>query len=676
MPDEAIYRTLFLTSPDGVLVVDRAGSIVLANPRACELFGYPEQELNGMNVDRLVPEQARPAHAAHRDRYAREARLRPMGAGLLLSGRRRDGSEFPLEIALNPVPAEGGDVYVAAIRDMSELVRTKQAARRGRYSAFVARFGMEALAHVDFERLVRAAPTLVREAMEVDSVSILRLTPDRSRFVVAAASGVSSSALEGSEVPNDGRFLAGYVVQRRAAVLSRDFRSEDRFEVPERFRQLGLHAAAAVPLFDGEHAIGLIAARSREPRDFGDDDVNFLQSIANILATVLQRATVEEHLAHAQRLEALGQLTGGVAHDFNNLLMVISGNLQVLEEILPPGEAVELARAAAAAVDRGAMLTRKLLAFARRQPLQPRPVELGHLLRDFRDLVQRTLGETVAVHVEHERSLPPLLVDHAQLETALLNLAINARDAMPHGGTVKLSVGRCSVDQDLAGAPSELAPGEYACIEVTDSGVGMPKEVLERAFEPFFTTKEVGKGSGLGLSMVYGFAQQSGGSAHIYSEPGYGTTVRLFLPLPAQAAELPRRPAAHAAGAGRETILVVEDEPAVRNVAVMFLTRLGYRVLQAADAEAALRVLEHEGGGVELIFTDLVLPGMTGVELARQARARWPLLQVLYTSGYASGSVLEELAEDEIGNLVSKPYRREALAHMVRRMLDAQRPAS
>ncbi|HEY5899486.1 MAG TPA: ATP-binding protein, partial [Burkholderiales bacterium] len=619
-----------------------------------------------------VPEPVRFTHAAHRDRYARQPHLRPMGAGLLLSGRRRDGSEFPLEIALSPVPAEGGEVYVAAIRDISEVLRTKQAARRGRYSAFVARFGMEALASVDFERLMHAAPTLVREAMEVDSVSILRLVPDRSRFVVVAASGLAGASIEGSEVPNDARFLAGYVVQRRGAVLSRDFAVEDRFEIPESFRRLGLRAVAAVPLFDGEHAIGLIAARSREPRDFGEDDVNYLQSIANVLATVLQRATVEEHLAHAQRLEALGQLTGGVAHDFNNLLMVISGNLQVLEDVARAGEAVELVRAASAAVDRGAMLTRKLLAFARKQPLQPRPVDLGQLLRDFRDLVQRTLGETVFVQVTHDPALPPALVDHAQLETALLNLAINARDAMPHGGSLKLSAEPFTLDHDTAGAPPDLVPGNYACIAVTDSGAGMPKEVLERAFEPFFTTKGVGKGSGLGLAMVYGFARQSGGSAHIYSEPGFGTTVRLYLPLPVHGTEAARAAATHDLTTGRETVLVVEDEAAVCHIAVMFLRRLGYRVLQAADADGALRLLETESGGVDLLFTDLVLPGMTGVELARQARLRWPRLRVLYTSGYASGSVLDNIPDAELGQLISKPYRREALAEAVRRVLDAQ----
>ena len=663
-----IYRTLFLTSPDGILVVDRAGTIVLANPRACQLFGYPEPEFLGMSVDLLVPERLRGTHAAQREGYAARPQLRQMGAGLSLCGRRRDGSEFPAEIALSP--ADRNDVFIAAVRDISELVRTKQAARRGRYSGYVARFGMEALAHVDFERLLLAAPTLIREAMEVDAVAILRLTPDRSRAVLAAASGIPEEAHAAIEVPTlDARFLAGYVTQRRAAVASADYRAESRFDVPEVFKRLGLHAVAAVPLFDRDKAIGLISARSREPRDFGEDDVNFLQAIANVLATVLQRVNVEERLAHAQRLEALGQLTGGVAHDFNNLIMVIGGNLQVLEEMLQPGEILELARAASAAADRGAMLTRKLLAFARKQPLQPRPIPIAQLLSDFRDLVQRTLGETVEVRVSHDRSIALLVADHAQLETALLNLAINARDAMPQGGTIEIAVERARISDEMAGAPAELAPGEYACIAVSDTGAGMPKEVAERAFEPFFTTKAVGKGSGLGLSMVYGFARQSGGSAHLYSEPGLGTCVKLYLPLPAQdpasAAAEPRRELG-----GTETVLTVEDDPAVRRVVVLFLRRLGYRVLEAADADTALRVLAKEGDAVDLLFTDIVLPGMNGIELARQARAAYPCLAVLYTSGYASGGLLRELPEEAMRNLISKPYRRAALAEAVRRTLD------
>ncbi len=670
-----IYRTLFLTSPDGILVVDRDGTVVLANPRACQLFGYPEPELLGMNVDLLVPQRLRAGHAAQRAGFAARPHLRPMGAALSLYGRRRDGSEFPVEIALSPAPADRNEVYIAAVRDISELVRTKQDARRGRYSAYVARFGMEALARVDFEGLLRAAPTLIREAMEVDAVAILRLTPDRSRAVLAAASGIPEQARDAIEVPAlDARYLAGYVTQRRASVASADFRTEKRFEVPEAFKRLGLHAVAAVPLFDRDRVIGLISARSREPREFTEDDLNFLQSIANVLATVLQRANVEEHLAHAQRLEALGQLTGGVAHDFNNLLMVIGGNLQVMEELVRPGELLELARAASAAVDRGAMLTRKLLAFARKQPLQPRPIALAQLLGDFRDLVQRTLGETVAVRVSHDRSMPLIVADHAQLETALLNLAINARDAMPRGGALEIAVERASISEEMAAAPSELSPGEYACIAVTDTGSGMTKEVAERAFEPFFTTKEAGKGSGLGLSMVYGFARQSGGSAHIYSEPGLGTCVKLYLPLPPEAAGAVTAPELRGEATGKETVLIVEDEPAVRRVVALFLGRLGYRVLEAGDGNAALAVLESEGDAVDLLFTDIVLPGMNGVELARKARAARPRLAVLYTSGYASSALLRELPEQEIGNLISKPYRREALAEAVRRTLDARAP--
>ncbi len=666
-----LYRDLFETAPDGIVVVDAAGRIAIANSRAADLFGYPTEEMPGLGIDQLVPERFRALHSEHRATYALAPHTRPMGGDLALAGLRRDGSEFPIEIALSPVRVAGSTMYVASIRDISELVRTKQAALRGRYSAFVAQFGMEALAQTDFDRLLHAVPPLLTEAMHVDAVLVFRLALDRTEMYCAATLGVPEDKVCNLRVPNDPRYLAGYMVNTRSAVATRDLRLETRFQVPPAIAELGLLAVAGVPLFDRDEVIGGLTVRSREPRTFTEDDINFLQSIANILATALQRSTVEEHLYHAQRLESLGQLTGGVAHDFNNLLMVIVGNLQVLEESLARGsDELELSRAASAAAERGALLTRKLLAFARKQPLHPRLFDLGQLMRDFRGLVQRTLGENIAVRVMLDPQAALLVADPGQLEAALLNLAVNARDAMPGGGQLTLRSERIDIDTGRLGRELELAPGCYVCLAVSDTGSGMPHEVIERAFEPFFTTKEAGKGSGMGLSMVYGFVRQSGGSVRIESAPGHGTTVRLYLPLPPEAQSLDPAPAPPAAPEGAESVLVVEDEAAVRSIAAMFLGKLGYRVHQAADSETALELLGNTDVRIDLLFTDIALPGINGAELAREARRLRPGLAVLFTSGYASASVLDQLPERDTLHLVSKPYRREELALAVRQALD------
>jgi len=669
------FRALFETAPDATLVVDHTGRIVLANRRAGVLFGRSPAELVGTGVEALIPERFRDAHRHHQRSYMATPESRPMDAGLTLFARRMDGSEFPAEIALSPIRIGDAQVIAASIRDISDLARTKQAAQRGRYNAYVARFGLQALAEPDFLSLIHSAAPLIAEAMQTDAVMVFRLTPDRRELECVSSFGIADEAVARIRIANEPGILAGYVMARGEPVAMRDIDMETRFGMIPEIRALGLRSALCVPLFGRGELIGELTVRSRAPRDWNEDDIHFLQSVAHIVATSIQRSAADEHLLHMLRLDSLGQLTGGVAHDFNNLLMVITGNLQMLEDVSQDRhEALELARQAASAAERGAMLTRKLLAFARKQTLNPRPFDLNHLVREVRDLVQRTLGENITVRAALDDSLPVLLADPAQVETALVNLALNARDAMPRGGQLTIETSRVTLDDELVTADPELKPGAYAMLGVTDNGTGMTPEVARRAFEPFFTTKGAGKGSGLGLSMVYGFARQSGGTVMIHSDPGHGTRVKLYLPLPSEKQQhADGRARAPEPATGSETVLVVEDEAQVRDVAVAFLTRLGYRVLQAEDATIALRILEREPG-IALLFTDLVLPGGDGVMLAREARLRWPRLVVLYTSGYASGNVLDRIPEDERDNLISKPYRREELAAKVRQAL-AQRTA-
>jgi signal transduction histidine kinase/CheY-like chemotaxis protein len=389
----------------------------------------------------------------------------------------------------------------------------------------------------------------------------------------------------------------------------------------------------------------------------------------------LQRA-VEEQLRQSQKMDAIGQLTGGIAHDLNNLLTVVIGNLDL---IAPRGDDYvrRHAQPALQAAERGAALVHRLLAFSRRQTLMPRRLELNELVRSIHELIRRTLGEDVEIELRLAGELWPVFADRGQVESALLNLVVNARDAMPEGGRLTIETANTVLDADYAALNPGVEPGEFVRLAVSDTGVGMAPEVLEHAFEPFFTTKEVGKGSGLGLSMIYGFARQSRGHVKIYSEPGIGTTVRLYLPrLTDDTLDAPLTPAETAAQrqpapAGSETILVVEDDESVRRFVVVALERLGYRVLPAGDAREALEILAAHPE-VDLLFTDVVIPGGTsGRQLGETARAQRPGLKVLYTSGYTRNSMVHQGKLDATVAFLAKPYRRDELAAKVRSVLDA-----
>ncbi len=383
------------------------------------------------------------------------------------------------------------------------------------------------------------------------------------------------------------------------------------------------------------------------------------------------RRKASEQLVQSQKLEAIGNLTGGMAHDFNNLLGVIIGNLDLLRDRQSGDpEADELSRDALEAALRGADLTRRLLAFARRQPLAPARTDVNQLIAGIVKLLERTLGEEVQITLDLSPETWPVVVDPAQLESSLANLATNARDAMPGGGQLIIMTGNRFLDADYAFQHAEVQPGDYAMIEISDTGTGMPPDVASHIFEPFYTTKEQGKGTGLGLSMVFGFIKQSGGHINVYSEVGIGMTFRLYLcraEIEAEAAGM-AAPAALVRGSG-ETILAVEDNGSLRRVVVRQLTELGYRVLEAEDAQTALRVLESET--IDLLFTDVVMPGGTsGYEIARIALTRWPAIKIVLTSGFPEYKLNGNGAAANL-RLLSKPYRRDDLSRVVREVLDS-----
>jgi signal transduction histidine kinase len=388
-------------------------------------------------------------------------------------------------------------------------------------------------------------------------------------------------------------------------------------------------------------------------------------AFASLRVSQEQLAASQSALHQAQKMEAIGQLTGGVAHDFNNVLQIIGGNLQLLKLV---GNLNDNAKArvdmALTGVERGAKLAAHLLAFARRQPLQSVVVDPGHLLRDMDDMMRRVLGPSARVVTEIEPGLGSTMVDPNQLNNVLLNLAINARDAMAGSGT--LTIRAINAGPDL---PPEVPSGQYVMLEVADTGKGMPKEVLQRAFEPFFTTKPVGQGTGLGLSMAYGFVKQSGGEIVLKSEVGYGTSVRIYLPR-SDALPSPVEPV-HSAQltGGLETILVVEDEHDVRESTAGILSALGYDVIEAEDAARAVEIIES-GRHIDLVFTDVIMPGpVSSLQLGEIVARLLPGTQVLYTSGYAEGVLVHEGKLDASLHLLQKPYHPEALAARIRHLL-------
>jgi PAS domain S-box-containing protein len=503
---EAHLRSILDTVPESMIVIDEAGLITSFSAASEQLFGYTSAEVRGRNVRILMPAPHREAHDSYIGNYLRTGERRIIGYGRVVTGQRKDGTIFPMELAIGEAIADGRRIFTGFIRDLTS------------------------------------------------------------------------------------------------------------------------------------------------------------------------RHKIEEELRQAQKMEAVGQLTGGIAHDFNNLLTVISGNLEMLETRLTDPAMRSLLREAQEATDDGAKLTGQLLAFGRRQPLSPRLTDVGQLIGSFADLLRRSLGEAVELRTIVNPGNHRALVDASQLQNALLNLALNARDAMPRGGLLTIEIDRIHLDVDYAQMYQDVRIGDYIVIAVTDNGVGMSEEVKLRAFEPFFTTKEVGSGSGLGLSMVYGFVKQSGGQVQIYSEPGTGTSIRIFLPVlgdahgdSAQASQGSARPAA--LPRGHEKILVVEDDSRVRRVTVARLKDAGYHVIEASNGPEALEYLAMHPE-IRLLFTDIVMPGgMHGDELAELAVSSKPDLKVLFTSGYAEPGVAGRGLERS-ESWLRKPYTAAELAHRLRKLLD------
>ncbi|MEO7245356.1 MAG: PAS domain S-box protein [Rubrivivax sp.] len=407
---QGVFAALFVAYPDALLLVDAAGLIVLANPEAARLLGYSVEEFAGLSVDELVPESIRPRHAAYREAYSRQPRPRPMGTQMELVAKRRDGSEVTVEIALSPLQSHGVPLVVAAIRDVGTYPRVKQALQRARYGEHLAQLGRLAVDSRGSNVLLEQVPSIAAAALDAELAKVLLLEPNGRELRIAGGVGLLAGERVGSLIASSLDTAPGFVLEHGQPVTIDDYRDESRFSVPAAYLDAGIRSGLVVPLSDRGHNIGVVTVQSRRPRVFGADDVRFLDSLSNLLATSLQRTESEEALNHAQRLESVGQLTGGIAHDFNNLLTVILGNLQVLEELpalAQDAHARQLVAAAARAGRRGAELTGKLLAFSRRQVLQPSAVDVNALLDSLADMLRRTLDQRIRIEVTMRRRVAP-----------------------------------------------------------------------------------------------------------------------------------------------------------------------------------------------------------------------------------------------------------------------------
>ena len=442
---------------------------------------------------------------------------------------------------------------------------------------------------------------------------------------------------------------------------------QDLLESEAQVERSSVHAGGEVVTYERTRADG----KHLEIRRSGMSGNGFVLTISDMT----KRMQADAVLREAQKMQAIGQLTGGIAHDFNNLLTVILGNLELTQKKLPEDHPLQsrIARAVWAS-QRGAALTAQLLAFARKQPLAPAPLDLASTLPEIVPLLQRTLGAPIAVRFVGAAGLWPAMADAAQLESAVLNLALNARDAMPGGGRLTLELANKVLDQDYADKHAEVVAGDYVMLAVSDSGHGMSAEIVARAFEPFYTTKPEGKGTGLGLAMVFGFVKQSKGHVKIYSEPGQGTSIKIYLPraVGGLGAAPVRTQAPMPLVRGEATVLVVEDEPGVREVAVSILRDYGYRVLEAADGEEALRVFGSHASDIDLLLTDVVLPGkLRGRDVAERVTALRPQVKVLFMSGYTENSIVHNGRLDDGVHLIGKPFKREQFAAKVAAVLSA-----
>ncbi len=617
--------------PDAVAAVNQQGVIIQVNSQTEALFGYTRDELIGQKIEILVPDRQRPQHHLHREHFHQQPKIRRMGSGLDLYGRRRDGSEFPVEISLSPVATDDGTMVLSVIRDISDRKRIEEELRR---------------AHEELDR---------RKTRELrDSQNRLALIVDSSQDAIIGKNldGIVTHWNKGAE------HIYGYTAQemigKPISVLAPNDRSDEIPSILEKIRQ-----GQRVEYFESVRVTkdqrNLNVSISVSPIYDAEGKVVGASTIAR---NITAQKKIEDQLRQSQKMEAVGRLAGGVAHDFNNLLGIVTACSELLRSRVDAND-LEYIDNIREAAKRGASLTRQLLAFSRRQPVQTQLLDLNERLREVNKLLHPLMGDDVEIVLLPRRATAIIEADPGQLDQIVINLAANARDAMPRGGKLILETAVFDLDESFAREHPAMIAGRYVMLSVSDNGTGMDEATRSRIFEPFFTTKEVGKGSGLGLATVYGIVKQSGGHVWVYSESGHGTTFKIYLPSAEHKLGTSAAVQAEALPARREgvSILLAEDDVIMRRLTRKMLEEHGYQVLEAEDGKSALDLIRSNHAAIALVLTDVVMKAMTGPELVLRLIESHPAMKVVYMSGY-TGELVPHQGLDSGIRLLEKPFTR------------------
>ena len=640
LADLLLSSTLLESIPDAIVAVDSQGKIIQTNTQTEQLFGYTRKQLLGQKIEMLVPERYRRQHHQHRDGFVAAPKIRRMGQGLDLYGRKRNGSEFPVEISLSPVATADGTLVLSAIRDISDRKKIEEELRR---------------AHQELDR---------------------RMTQQLGEYRSRLASIVDSSedAIIGKNL--DGTIMTwnkgaeriyGYTAEEMIGKNISIIVPKDRpDELPSILEQIARgqsieHYESTRVTKDGRH---LNVSISISPIRGPSGEITGASAIARDMTA---QKKSEEHLRRSQKMEAVGRLAGGVAHDFNNILSIINACIELLNDRIAPGsEPVQYIDNIRKAAQRGASLTRQLLAFSRKQVIQPQILDLNERLHDIGKLLRPLMGDDVEILIVPKASSALVEMDPGQLDQVIVNLAVNARDAMPHGGKFILETNVVDLDEEFAAQYQSLKPGKHVLLSVSDNGGGMDSETASRIFEPFFTTKETGKGTGLGLATVYGIVKQSDGHVQVYSEVGHGTSFKIYIPSADHKLDAQTHAAAEAIAPKRHgiTILLVEDDDIMRSLTRQMLAEHGYTVLEASDGKIGLE-LAASHPHIDLVLSDVVMRGMSGPEMVKRLDQSHPNTKVVYMSGYTGELMTEHDGWKRGAPLLEKPFTRPALLDII-----------
>jgi len=633
LAETLLSHSILEAIPDAVAAVTQQGVIVQINSQTEAMFGYTRGELIGQRVEMLVPERHRSNHHQHREDFHSKPKIRRMGSGLDLYGRRRDGSEFPVEISLSPIATGNGAIVLSVIRDISDHKRIENELRH---------------ASEELER---------RKSRELrDSQNRMALIVDSSQDAIIGKNldGIITQWNKGAEQIYG--YHAAEVIGRNISILCPPDRPDEIPAILERIRK-----GERVEYFESVRITkdGRRLSMSISVSPIHDADGNIIGASA-IARNISAQKKIEDQLRQSQKMEAVGRLAGGVAHDFNNLLGIVTACTELLRSRVDT-ESLEYLDNIREAANRGAGLTRQLLAFSRRQAVQTQILDLNERIRELSKLLKPLMGDDVEIFLPPRSKTAVVEFDPGQIDQIVLNLAVNARDAMPRGGKLIIDTGVFDIDENFA-QEHTMTPGRYVMLAISDNGTGMDEVTRTRIFEPFFTTKETGKGTGLGLATVYGIVKQAGGHIWVYSEPGQGTTFKIYLPSAEHKLGMGPEEQAEALPAKRDgvTILLAEDDPIMRKLTRKMLEEHGYKVLEATNGEAALDVISRHPSSIDLTLTDVAMKGMNGPDLVLRLMDSHPGMKIIYMSGYTGELVAHQGLQSGIP-LLEKPFTRAAL---------------